>query len=598
MALFRDVRPDWEANSFDHIPVVYHDIEHGVWISWPANLKDSGTSGTNIQDPTETAQKLEQLEVDLRQYLVQAACGLENYDECNHIHSHRTASFTLYRWKPQKLLPIIGNTFTIAALLPTPPVLESVTKLTPELQRLKINPIQFSRQVVLAVLDRETRLSKSISLPSNTLFFGFKRQHLSVTGVNHAWQLFVENDQSIILDYDDATGSATFQQTVERLDLLVFKSVSDVASRELQHVSGASFDVTVARASEKSSLPAYKDGSSRQQWKFGSVLVFKRPCFVRLPQQSDTYLSRPGLASASGQLARVARTVLNELQILSHAPLRNHQNIVHLFGICWDHVNTGSVYDACPILVQPCADLGNLEQYLIHLRVTTAPSWSHQCNILSQILTGLRDLHACRIVHGDIKPQNILVQSGESGEQPIIMLSDFGFSVMPTSRQEEVDVAGATKHFASPEVFRCFEEKNFRLPTAEAFASDVYSFGLTACVVILGGQDLFDAIIELQGKFDSDEVSIALDSSGMVSRQELWLNSKTDPEADDWLLPQISLLLIVEQAKYREAIEDIWGWICGTLCWSPSERLTIPQMLRCLEKLVGPLSNRSTIQSK
>ena len=86
-----------------------------------------------------------------------------------------------------------------------------------------------------------------------------------------------------------------------------------MARQETRHVTGASFAVTIARANKNSSLPAYKDRTSRRQWKVGSLLVFKRPAFIRPSDTSSIYLLRPGLAGPSGYPARVTRTLISEL---------------------------------------------------------------------------------------------------------------------------------------------------------------------------------------------------------------------------------------------------------------------------------------------
>ena len=602
-ALFRDVR---RTNPwFVHLPVVYHDFEDGVWISWPDgnDLKDPAESAWS---PTEIARKLETFEMDLSMYTKLAD---SNMTKCN--HEHRDDLIHIHMWKsaPKVEIP------TVPALLPHPPNLEPLIEA--ELGRLEIDSIEFRTSLVKCVIFEEMKFAETTyaqdllhgswkhanSSLNNTTYFGFRRHHLSITGLNRAWQRFVEDDRPLSFDFKDATGSATFQQIVRRLDLLVFKGVSKVARQEQKHVSGASFDVTVARAKETSTFSTYENGSPRRQWRIGEVLVFKRPCFIDATRQTSSYASLSGSEPIrhSGQLSRVERTVINELQILCHPPLRNHRNIVHLFGICWDHTDTGSIYDACPILVQPCADLGNLEQYLTHLKLTIVPSWDLRCNIVKQILNGLHDLHCCKIIHGDIKPLNILVQTGDSEDQPVIMLSDFGFSVMSVSNQKEIDIAGMTEQFASPELFHSFHEKTFKLPTAEAFASDIYAFGLTSCGVFLGGNDLFEEIAKLQAKPISEAASgedgiAILMSYGVATADEIMRLSKEDDSADQWLPHIASLLIRVELAEHGlRAEEHSWDWITEALLRSPSERINdLSRLLKHLERLVPTLTATST----
>ena len=71
-------------------------------------------------------------------------------------------------------------------------------------------------------------------------------------------------------------------------------------------------------------------------------------------------------------------------------------------------------------------------------------------DVFRQILKGLKYLHENDIVHGDIKPQNLLVN--ESG---VIKIADFGISKMIQSTEGEkeklLETAG-TPAFMSPEL--------------------------------------------------------------------------------------------------------------------------------------------------
>lgn len=68
-------------------------------------------------------------------------------------------------------------------------------------------------------------------------------------------------------------------------------------------------------------------------------------------------------------------------------------------------------------------------------------------NIFRQVAAGIRYLHYQNIVHGDIKPQNLLI-----GEDQVVKIADFGISKMlHASGQKLVDAAG-TPAFMSPEL--------------------------------------------------------------------------------------------------------------------------------------------------
>lgn len=68
-------------------------------------------------------------------------------------------------------------------------------------------------------------------------------------------------------------------------------------------------------------------------------------------------------------------------------------------------------------------------------------------NIFRQVVAGIRYLHYQNVVHGDIKPQNLLV-----GENGIVKIADFGISKMLSNSDEQLGLATGTPAFMSPEL--------------------------------------------------------------------------------------------------------------------------------------------------
>jgi len=95
----------------------------------------------------------------------------------------------------------------------------------------------------------------------------------------------------------------------------------------------------------------------------------------------------------------------------------------------------------------------------------------HVCWITERVLNALMYLHYHGVVHGDVKPQNIIVQP----DSHQVSLVDYGLSLIrPTSGSES---KGYTPYFAPPEQIKGFT----LLPE-----SDFYSLGMTM-VYMLGG---------------------------------------------------------------------------------------------------------------
>lgn len=84
---------------------------------------------------------------------------------------------------------------------------------------------------------------------------------------------------------------------------------------------------------------------------------------------------------------------------------------------------------------------------------------------LKQIASGLRHLHTLKIVHRDIKPQNILVSTAKRGQPGLRMLiSDFGLckklDVDESSFQQTINHAAGSFGYRAPEVLRGLVDPN------------------------------------------------------------------------------------------------------------------------------------------
>ncbi len=91
-------------------------------------------------------------------------------------------------------------------------------------------------------------------------------------------------------------------------------------------------------------------------------------------------------------------------------------------------------------------------------------TWRNCISWLRQVASGLAYMHAWNEKHKDVKPENILVMEDLS-----IRLSDFGLT-MNHGRSKSAPKSGTIQYMA-PEVIR---------GEASDFASDMYSFGITA----------------------------------------------------------------------------------------------------------------------
>ncbi|XP_065804551.1 triple functional domain protein isoform X7 [Labrus bergylta] len=162
--------------------------------------------------------------------------------------------------------------------------------------------------------------------------------------------------------------------------------------------------------------------------------------------------------------------VTQELNLLQRL---QHPHIVSLI----DTYETPASY----ALVMEMADQGRLLDYIV--------SWGNLTEekvacYLRDILEALHYLHNSRIVHLDVKPENMLV-TGTSG-QPTVKLTDFGDAVQLNSAHYVHPLLGSPE-FASPELV---------LGEPVSLNSDMWSLGVVTYVLLSGASPFLDESAE------------------------------------------------------------------------------------------------------
>ncbi|KAI9781722.1 MAG: hypothetical protein M1839_005715 [Geoglossum umbratile] len=201
------------------------------------------------------------------------------------------------------------------------------------------------------------------------------------------------------------------------------------------------------------------------------------------------------------------RDIILELRVLIHAPLRMSENIVNLEGVCWQH----SVEDpevVVPVLLLEFAEFGTLKD-LLKREGNSTPATNNaggegsfgfetKISLIFDVAMGLDSLHNCDIVHGDIKPANVLIFPHPQ-RRYIAKLADFGYCSVESP--EVVCASSGTWPWTAPE----WKEE---MPRALVKKTDLYPFGLVMWQVLLGGGvDVFDYLREAeQGPNEEEDV--------------------------------------------------------------------------------------------
>ncbi|GKV28766.1 hypothetical protein SLEP1_g37775 [Rubroshorea leprosula] len=161
---------------------------------------------------------------------------------------------------------------------------------------------------------------------------------------------------------------------------------------------------------------------------------------------------------------------INEVASISRT---SHVNIVSLLGFCYERSKRALIYEFMPngSLDKFICNQGSRENHQLAIKTLY--------EIALGIARGLEYLHrgcTTRILHFDIKPQNILLDANFCPK-----ISDFGLAKLCETRDTIVSMTGArgTCGYIAPEVF-C---RNFG---GVSYKSDVYSYGMMVLEMIGG----------------------------------------------------------------------------------------------------------------
>jgi serine/threonine protein kinase len=182
-----------------------------------------------------------------------------------------------------------------------------------------------------------------------------------------------------------------------------------------------------------------------------------------------------------------------ELRVLTDRHVRAHGNIAKLIMILWEE-HPDDLGRHWPSMVMEYADRGTLaasyEQGL-------QPGLESEKLLCFGIGDALSFLHENGVIHGDIKPENILMFSGTSPGALIPKLSDFGFSVL--DQYNTPRLPAGTPDWEAPEVL----EK--QASGKDLMHSDTYSFGLLVWYISRNGTAPFANLDEGLVDFESKE---------------------------------------------------------------------------------------------
>ncbi|KAF2201712.1 ankyrin [Delitschia confertaspora ATCC 74209] len=160
---------------------------------------------------------------------------------------------------------------------------------------------------------------------------------------------------------------------------------------------------------------------------------------------------------------------------MNHPSFCAHPNFVDLLGVSWERVESDvGLSGYRPSMVVELADerTPTLQSFLSQQdRNWTDELQTLTFGLLTDVAEGVTMLHTTKIVHGDLKPENVLLFP--SSRRLVAKISDFGFS---SPFVEHRDRIGGTLYWNAPE---CMPNAPQEIkPFAQTLTRDIYSYGL------------------------------------------------------------------------------------------------------------------------
>lgn len=239
------------------------------------------------------------------------------------------------------------------------------------------------------------------------------------------------------------------------------------------------------------------------------------------------------------------RQIARELQVWKSL---RHPNIIECLGSSNDFGDFGA-------MIFPWCQQGTAREYL----EKTDPSVRVRMSLVKDVCAGLDYLHQSALVHGDLKPSNVLIDDAGTAR-----VCDFGLAKL--AHHQELGEMTATTTHAGPERYMApelFQTMNFQtpLPTREA---DVYSLG---CIAL----EFVERICPFQ-RLDYDDELIDAIMNGQ-------------PPAFRWECTVTPLFPLSN---------EFWDMLEG--CWStPEQRPDIAAIGATVQAFVARLSNKQSI---
>ncbi|KAH0545481.1 hypothetical protein FGG08_000482 [Glutinoglossum americanum] len=183
-----------------------------------------------------------------------------------------------------------------------------------------------------------------------------------------------------------------------------------------------------------------------------------------------------------------ARMRTLELEVLSlcHPNIRGHRNIVSLVAWGYDYDDGAT---PLPVLFVEAA-VSTLSTYLA--LTPWVQRWDVRQHLALDIAAGLAIMHQFNIVHGDVKPDNVLIFKQDNPKAPFVAkLSDFGVCIDMQTADSELTPESyrGTPAWTGPEVGNFVESKYGEFSARLLLRFDSFSYGMVLLAIFVTSGD-------------------------------------------------------------------------------------------------------------
>ena len=243
----------------------------------------------------------------------------------------------------------------------------------------------------------------------------------------------------------------------------------------------------------------------------------------------------------------------------------SHPHIVHTFG-------STSSNGEFSLLMEFLEE--DLDRWTTMKHQATPIERSEALDVLLQIAEAMQYLHQEKVVHGDLKPQNILLSEIPISEDLVyivVKVADFGEAQVVDYRTESnFSPSKGTTRWVAPEVLSCRIDPNLLL--THPYKADVYAFGLIAYQVLTGDIPFRD--LRFLSQFKKEIV---------VNKRSL--SKEFEEHEENFTYPSTFISLLKKCWDYNPSERPSFSDICKVITRAKSsmpQNLVRPQILQPL----------------